>query len=170
MSEVEIRPTIPADLDSLADVLVDVHAADGYPVEGVEDPSAWLRLSAPIGQWTALHESRPVGHVALVRPDAGDAGPRLLSKQEEFPLEEIAVLARLFVAPDHRGRSVAERLVRVAEACARAEGLRVSLEVMMKDVAAIRLYKKLGWKSIGEFEYAHGSNERTRALIMAANP
>lgn len=153
MSEVKIRPTIPADLDALADVLVRVHATDGYPVEGVDDPRSWVDLPEAVGQWTALLEGRPVGHAALMRPAREDRAAELLVERDRTAPAGIAVLARLFVAPKVRGSGVAQRLVEVVHGAASSNGQRLVLEVMGKDAAAIRLYKRNGWQSLGVFHH-----------------
>lgn len=153
MSDVEIRPTIPADLDALAGVLVRVHEVDGYPVEGVKDPAAWLALSDPIGEWTALLDGRPVGHVAILRPAPEDGAPKALVEQGGASLHEIGVLARLFVDPGARGKSCATKLLCVATRAAAEAELHLVLDVMKKDVSAIRLYLTKGWRPLAEFEH-----------------
>lgn len=155
MTEIEIRPTVPTDLGALAEVLVRVHAADGYPVEGVENPRLWVDVPNPLGQWTALVGARPVGHVALMKPDSGDVAPSLLSQQEGLNSEKIGVLARLFVDPEMRGRSIARKLVATADSMARKLDLWLTLDVMAKDRAAIRLYETLGWEKIGAFTHTY---------------
>ena len=45
-----VRPREPRDLAQLAEALVRVHAADGYPVEGVADPRAWLEPARERGE------------------------------------------------------------------------------------------------------------------------
>ncbi|RAF71199.1 GNAT family N-acetyltransferase, partial [Burkholderia multivorans] len=150
MSVVEVRSTIPADLDTLSNVLVRVHAIDGYPVEGVAAPRTWIDLPEALGQWTALLDGEPVGHVALMPPGPGDLAPDLLAKDvETLGLPEIAVVARLFVDPRARGREAAKRLLDVVEVWALRRGLTPALDVMKKDGAAIRLYESRGWHLLG---------------------
>lgn len=155
MSDVRIRPTIPADLDALAEVLVEVHANDGYPVEGVDFPRAWIELPEAIGQWTGLLDGRPVGHVALIPPGSGDLAPGLLAKHGNVSSNQVAVLVRLFVDPHARRRRVAQRLLDAVEDQARRSGLTPVLDVMKKDQAAIRLYEGRGWNRLGAIEHPH---------------
>ena len=159
MSQVEIRRTSPTDAEALANVLVRVHAKDGYPVEGVATPQAWVELNAPIGQWTALNGGEAVGHVALLRPQPGDGAPAVLTQQTGTPMDRIAVLARLFVDPEARGRGIAQRLLDVAENAARQRALVLVLDVMRKDEAAIRLYEHRGWRVLGRIEHSHGESQ-----------
>lgn len=168
MTSIEIRPTIPTDLAALADVLVEVHTTDGYPVEGVDDARGWLELDAPMGQWTALLLGEPVGHVAMVRPSSGDAAPGMLAERADTPIAEIAVLARLFLAPTARGQSLADRLIGAVEERARSLTLKLTLDVMEKDQAAISLYERRGWVTLGRFDHVHSNGERTPAVAMMA--
>ena len=168
MSDLDIRPTIPADLDALADVLVEVHAADGYPVEGVDDPRAWLSLSDPVGQWTALVDGRPVGHVAIVPLPKESEAPDLLRALEYGAIGPVGVLVRLFVAPAARGASIGHELMEVAERQARALGLGLTMEVMEKDQDALRLYERRGWRRIGTFEHFYDRDLSVRAVALVA--
>lgn len=170
MSAIGIRPTVSADLDHLAAILVDVHETDGYPVEGVSNPREWLQLPDPIGQWTALLDDEPVGHVALIRPQSDDGAPALLADRDGVPFSQIGLLARLFVAPSARRHSLAKQLVRVVDAEARSLGLHLALDVMNKDHAAIALYETLGWTTLGTFRHAHGTGQTTEARAFAAPP
>lgn len=57
------------------------------------------------------------------------------------------------VAPAARGRRIAERMIRAAEAEAAASGLRrMTLEVAVDNTAARALYAKLGYAPIAELE------------------
>lgn len=167
MSDVEIRPTIADDLDALADVLVQVHAVDGYPVEGVEAPRTWVELNDPIGQWTALLGQRVVGHIAVLHPDAGDGAPHLLAEQSKIALAEIGVVARLFVSPTFRGQAIGRDLLDAAEAGACNSGFHLVLDVMTKDTAAIKLYKSRGWRILGEIEHLGAEGQLHKAFAMA---
>lgn len=166
MSTVEIRPTIPTDLDALAEVLVQVHSIDGYPVEGVDDPRAWVELDTPIGQWTALLGQRVVGHIALLGPDDGDGAPHLFASQAGIALAKIGVVGRFFVSPAFRGQSIGQGLLDVAESKARTSGLYLVLDVMTKDVAAIELYNSRGWITFGKLSHLGMEGQLHEAFAM----
>lgn len=153
MIGIEVRRTTPADLEALADVLVQVHAMDGYPVEGVDSPRDWVELSDAIGQWTALLDGEPVGHVALMPPSARDMAPDLLLQRHEVTSAQVAVLARLFVDPRARRKKAAQLLLDVVETKALEDGLTPVLDVMKKDRAAIRLYESRGWEVLGAIDH-----------------
>ncbi|NHA69917.1 GNAT family N-acetyltransferase [Phycicoccus flavus] len=161
-----IRPRIDDDLPALAKVLVEVHAADGYPVEGVDDPLAWLDLPNALGAWTAELDWQPVGHVAMSEPGPDDQAPRLLP--EAHNSRDAAVLGRLFVSPVSRCRGIAEALIRTVMRASADADRRLVLDVMVKDAAAIHLYERLGWVRLGNFKHSDDRGSSVPAIAMAA--
>ncbi|GFH64320.1 MULTISPECIES: GNAT family N-acetyltransferase [Streptomyces] len=147
-----IRPRGSGDLAQAAAALVAVHEADGYPVEGVSQPEAWLSPSGLMAAWVAEQSGLIVGHVAISRPTGGRTG----------------TLERLFVLPAARGRGAAERLIRVAEGFAQAHRLGLVLEVLAKDTAAIRLYRRLGWTETGRRTHHLDSGDSYPSLTFSA--
>lgn len=147
-----IRPREERDLPACAAVLKEVHAQDGYPVEGVDDPIGWLTPPRLTAAWVAELGGQVVGHVLVSEPD-GEEAVRLWRERSAQPVE---VLARLFVLPAARGIQVGEQLTKAA--MARAQGLsqRLVLDVMEKDRAATRLYERMGWSSLGSISHAVG--------------
>ena len=163
-----IRPRTNADLPALAQVLVEVHALDGYPVEGVDDPLAWLDLPDAIGAWTAEFDGQIVGHVALTEPGTSDHAPRMFAAK--VGSEPVAVLGRLFVSPRARSRGIAQLLAEEASRAAAAAGRRPVLDVMEKDRVAIRLYERLGWSALGRVRHRYGASLTESAIAMAGPP
>lgn len=53
MESIVIRPFEDTDLPGAAAALTEVHATDGYPVEGVALPEAWLRSDDVLASWVA---------------------------------------------------------------------------------------------------------------------
>ncbi|MBD0843273.1 GNAT family N-acetyltransferase [Streptomyces sp. TRM68416] len=162
-----IRPRTDDDIAEAATALVAVHATDGYPVEGVDDPEAWLTPPDLLGAWVAVLDQQVVGHVALSRPHGEDA-VRLYVEQSQEPETRVAVLARLFVHPEARGHSLGEQLVREATQHAYGQGLRLVGDVMTKDKAAIRLYERLGCQIIGSTMHTYGNGEEIPAVCFVA--
>jgi GNAT superfamily N-acetyltransferase len=162
-----IRPRRDADLADAAVALVAVHATDDYPVEGVERPHEWLEPPGLLRAWVADIEGRIVGHVAVSRSQ-GEEAVSLLLGQEHDAEDKVAVLARLFVLPEARRESIGERLVHAATGYARQNGLHLVLDVIAKDVAAIRLYERLGWQQIGQAVHLFGDDQRISAFCYAA--
>jgi len=68
----------------------------------------------------------------------------------------LAVVGRLFVVPAARRHALGDRLMRAATDYADDHGVRLVLDVMTKDVAAIRLYDRLGWQRIGTTQHDDG--------------
>ncbi|EKA62379.1 acetyltransferase [Janibacter hoylei PVAS-1] len=155
-----------ADYEELADVLVAVNKRDGYPVEGVDSPLAWLDLPDAIGQWTALLDGRPRGHAALLQPKSTDEVVGLVVDKQGVSMTQLAVLARLFVDPRVRGQGIGEALLKAAEDSARSLGLTLVLEVLAKDKSAMNLYLRNGWKVIGESDHVWGEGRHAEAMVM----
>src|SRR4051812_45449352 len=109
-----VRPRAPQDIDALAEVLIRVHAIDGYPVEGVADPHEWLRPARELASWTAEVDRKPVGHISLVAADASDTAAAVWHSATNGNLDSIAIPVRLFVDPDHRGHGAASGLMSAA--------------------------------------------------------
>jgi ribosomal protein S18 acetylase RimI-like enzyme len=154
--QVSVRRREQADLSDAGAALVEVHRSDGYPVEGVDDPVAWLLSPHQIAAWVAELDGLIVGHVAVGEPQSGDAAATAWAAQSEKGAEQIAVLGRLFVHPQARGHALGEQLARTATDYAHEHGLRLVLDVMTKDAAAIRLYERLGWQRIGTTQHDDG--------------
>ncbi|MGY4918033.1 N-acetyltransferase family protein [Streptomyces sp. 900116325] len=167
MPKAVIRPRETSDLPKAAIVLSAVHESDGYPVEGVEDPQAWLSPDGLLAAWVAELDGKVVGHVAINSPQPGEEVARLWKEKNGVDNSQIAVLARLFVASEARKGSVGKRLMDAAEAYARTSKLRLVLEVLTKDAAAIRLYERLGWQRIGEAIHTFGGKHVDAVCFVA---
>lgn len=159
-----IRERTDADLPGAAAALVEVHATDGYPVEGVDDPEAWLTGSALIRAWVGELDGHIVGHVAVSRPQPDDAAVAMWRENSEGEHGAVAVLGRLFVLGTARGHSIGQLLVHAATTYAQQDGARLVLDVMSKDAAAIRLYEHLGWHRIGETTHDDGRGNSVPAI------
>ena len=164
----QIRPRTAEDLPRLGELLVRVHELDGYPVEGVADPIAWLKSDNELAALTAEKDGQVVGHVMLSSPGETDTSAAEWSRREGQPIETIAVLGRLFLAPEARGEALGARLTTSATEIARELGRRAVLDVMAKDKAAIRTYEKLGWRRIAEVEHTFGDGQTTPAYAYAS--
>ncbi|MFF9183263.1 GNAT family N-acetyltransferase [Streptomyces misionensis] len=162
-----IRPFTDDDLAGAAAALVEVHGTDGYPVEGVEDPEAWIKSEAVMAAWIAEGDGKAVGHVAVMKPQ-GEAAAALWIKQSGDSEDHVGVLARLFVVRAARKQAAGQRLIEAAVTYARNHGLRLVLDVMTKDAAAIRLYERLGWRKIGETLHHFGNGKTIPAVCYVA--
>ncbi|MFE9493050.1 GNAT family N-acetyltransferase [Streptomyces collinus] len=162
-----VRPFQDADLVGAAKALVEVHETDGYPVEGVADPQAWIKSDDVLAAWVAEARGAIVGHVAIMHPSGEDA-VSLWVEQSGDDEAHVALLARLFVTQAARGNDTGELLMQAAMSHARDNDLRLVLDVMVKDTAAIRLYERLGWRKIGEATHHFGAGQSIPAVCYVA--
>lgn len=166
MSELLVRPRQDADIPACAQALVATHAIDGYPVEGVADPEAWLRPEGLIKAWVGELHGQVVGHALITEPGPGDAAAVMWLANH--PEERLAVGGRLFVHPHGRGHGLGLKLMEAAgKYCAEA-GYRVVLDVMEKDQAAIELYERLGLQRIGTTEHPDGHGNLIPAVCYVS--
>ncbi|GAB3172344.1 hypothetical protein GCM10027059_41880 [Myceligenerans halotolerans] len=163
-----IRLRRDEDVPGLASALVRVHELDGYPVEGVADSEVWLRHDQELRSWTALKNDTPIGQITLTRAEADDDAARAWHEHTGGDIDRLAIPARLFVDPDHRGGGVGRLLMRTALDYARAQGLAIAFDVMLKDHAAIRLYLSLGAQHIVDLthHYGDGLTEPAAVYVM----
>ncbi|MER7956860.1 GNAT family N-acetyltransferase [Streptomyces sp. NPDC096030] len=162
-----IRPFNESDLPGAAAALVSVHATDGYPVEGVEDPEGWIQSPHVQAAWISESDGKIVGHVSVMRPQGEDA-VAMWQEQSGDNDDHVAVLARLFVLQEARKHALGEQLMRAAMTWAQGQGIRLVLDVMTKDTSAIRLYQRLGWIKIGETTHTFGDDQHTDAICFVA--
>lgn len=162
---VTIRPRTSEDLPAAAKILVDVHREDGYPVEGVSDTRSWLSPPDMIAAWVALLDNMLVAHVLLLSPLSSHVDPVRTWISQGQALEDVVVLARLFVHENARGRGIAKMLVQTATDWATREERRVLLDVMKKDLAAIRLYESFRWERVADVKHNNGQGSDFEALI-----
>ena len=167
--ETTVRVRQSEDLEASTEALIKVHSTDGYPVEGVDDPQAWLMPTGLLRAWVGELGGKVVGHVLITTPQDGDAAAKAWA-DEGNPVERIAVLGRLFVLPAARRHSLGKQLVRATSAYADEQGLRLVLDVMEKDTAAIRLYERLGWRRIGTTSHDAGRGEDVPAYCYVSPP
>ncbi|WP_217243292.1 GNAT family N-acetyltransferase [Streptomyces sp. AC555_RSS877] len=167
MEHTVVRPFEDADLAGAAAALTEVHATDGYPVEGVQRPEAWLRSADVMAAWVGELDGAIVGHVAVMRPHGEDAVSMWVRQSGERE-DRIAVLARLFVVKAARKHALGESLTQAAMSYGREHGLRLVLDVMTKDTAAMRLYERLGWQEIGRTSHRYGDGQSIDAVCYAA--
>jgi GNAT superfamily N-acetyltransferase len=162
-----VRDRRPGDLDALAAVLVEVHRVDGYPVEGVADPHAWLTPPGALHAWVATLDDTVVGHILAMtaQPEiaAVDAWVR-----HGGDIATTIVGARLFVAPAARGHRLGTTLARTLTDWACLHELDLVGDVMAKDTVAIAIYERLGWHRLGTAMHDTGHGDRVPAYLYAS--
>lgn len=162
-----VRDRRPGDLDALAAALVEVHRIDGYPVEGVADPHAWLTPPGTLHAWVATVDEAVVGH-ALARTAQPEVAAVDAWVRHGGDVATTIVGARLFVAPGGRGRRLGTRLARTLTDWAVHHALDVVGDVMAKDTAAIAIYERLGWHRLGTTMHDTGRGDRVPAYLYAS--
>ncbi|BAL87430.1 putative GCN5-related N-acetyltransferase [Actinoplanes missouriensis 431] len=145
-----IREKTDADYDATLELLLRVHARDGYPMRITPDAvPGFLRSGHPVAAWVAEDAGRIVGHVALHCPPE-DPTLTVASRATGLPVERLALVARLFVAPELRRSGLGRRLLRHAAAHAPARDRRAVLDVGQELRSAVALYEAEGWDRVGE--------------------
>lgn len=147
--EMSTRARRSDDSDVCIALMADVHAVDSYPLHWPDDPRAWLTPNGLLVAWVAEYEHRLIGHVAL-RSATGvsAASAAVWSGATGLPPDQIAVIARLLVAPDARGHGVGAALLDEACAEGRSRGLWPVLDVIDHNRSAIALYERKGWRRV----------------------
>ncbi|MEU3725500.1 GNAT family N-acetyltransferase [Streptomyces sp. NPDC031705] len=108
------------------------------------------------------------GHVGLCRSGPGDSAPGLWSRRTGVPVERVAVVSRLFVAPGARGHGIGALLMARAVREARELGLHPVLDVVASDTAAAALYERLGWSLLATVEQRWGPDRLVTVRCYAA--
>ena len=166
--DVVIRPRDHADLPELAQVLVRVHAQDGYPVEGVADPLAWLTPPRELAAWAAVLDERPIGQISLTWAADDDDAAILWQRVTGDDIRRLVIPVRLFVDPPHRRLGAGARLMLAAHNHATSHGLAMAFDVMLKDQAAIQLYETAGSRRLGVIEHHHSDGKTEPAAVYVA--
>lgn len=143
----QLRPRQPEDSAACVALLADVHAASGYPLLWPADPTKWLTSDNLLAAWVAVEENTVIGHVVLRGAEDQLSAPAWCAATGLAP-QQLAAVAKLFVAPRARGRGVGAALLAAACAEARQRGLTPVLEVLDHDQSAIALYERLGWHRV----------------------
>ncbi len=172
MTDVVIRRCRQTDLAALADILVRVHARDGYPVEGVDDPESWITPPSELAAWTAVHGAEIIGHISLTRAHHTDDAAILWQRATGGDLSQLAIPVRLFVDPRHRNLGAGSLLLRAARRFADEHHLAMAFDVMLKDRDAIRLYENAGCQRLGTIVHEHsgGKTQPAAVYLVPHNP
>ncbi|MFG2373066.1 GNAT family N-acetyltransferase [Streptomyces sp. NPDC048504] len=149
-------------------VLAEVHRLDGYPVNWPDRPGDWLSHGPLLGSWVAELEGRLVGHVTLAPGGENDLAPMLWSERNGATRDMTAVVGRLFVSPEARGRRIGALLIGRAVEEARRHGLHPVLDVVASDTAAAALYERLGWELMAAVEQQWSPHQRVVIRCYAA--
>jgi GNAT superfamily N-acetyltransferase len=143
-----VRDRTETDMEQCVALAERVHEDDGYPFFLATDLRTFLITPDAYRAWVAVRAGVVLGHVAL-HPRSSEVVLALASETLRRPVDELAVVARLLVAPDARGSGAGRALLEVAAEDARARGLWPILDVATDLTAAIALYDASGWVCAG---------------------
>ena len=149
-------------------MLAEVHEGDGYPTNWPERPSQWLMQPSLFAAWVAELNGHVVGHIGLSHSGPGDVAPVLWSRREGVPVEDTAVINRLFVSPSARGHGIGALLMTRAVQDARERALHPVLDVVASDTSAAALYERLGWSLLGTVEQQWSPTQTVTVHCYAA--
>ncbi|UPK75697.1 GNAT family N-acetyltransferase [Nocardioidaceae bacterium SCSIO 66511] len=155
------------DLTELAQVLVRVHALDGYPVEGVADPEAWLTPDTELASWTAEYDGTIIGQITLAQATPDDDAAQVWRDATDGSIEELTIPLRLFVDPAHRDLGAGRDLMLAAGTYAVTHGRPIAFDVMLKDKRAIALYESIGCRRLGTITHRHSEGLTEPAAVYA---
>ncbi|MFD7307285.1 GNAT family N-acetyltransferase [Promicromonospora sp. NPDC059942] len=140
------------------------------PIEGVSDPEGWLRHDRELQSWAAVENGKPVGQITLTRAEPGDDAARVWHKHTGGEIRRLAIPARLFVHPDHRGNWAGRLLMETATKFAQTRELSIAFDVMLKDHAAIRLDERLGAERVDKLSHQYGTGKSEPAVVYTLSP
>jgi GNAT superfamily N-acetyltransferase len=141
-----------------------VHTLDGYP--GYLPGSLREFLDSPdaVAAWVAERDGDIVGHAAL----HATSSPPVVARAREAAgceADELAFVARLFVAPQGRRVGTGRALLAVATEAAANLGRRPALDVVTGFTAAIALYESCGWTCAGPVTFHAADGTRFEELV-----
>lgn len=143
-----LRARTDRDLDACVRLVRVVHDLDGFPPRLADDLSRFVASPGALGAWVAEEDGALAGHVALLARGSEEVMALACAVTGREP-NQLGLVARLFVSPEHRRRGVAASLLERASADALARGLLPVLDVAAHFAGAIRLYERCGWICAG---------------------
>lgn len=165
-----LRDRRDADADDLVRIAERVHALDGYPPYLPNGDFRTLLFGhETLGAWVVEVDGQPVAHVALHRR-TGLRAMAMAADALAVDTEQLGVVARLVVSPDHRRRGFAKALLERAAGAAVDRGFFPIVDVATHLGAAIALYERCGWICAGEVESAFPTGEVLKEFVYLAPP
>jgi len=152
---VQLRTRNESDLDACTELIRLIHERDGWPPHWPEDLRRFITPPEELAAWVAEDRASLSGHIALhssgsvAMMEAACRATALLSSQ-------LAVIARLFVAPSARRTGVGRALLATAAADAHDRNCVPVLEVTPALESAVNLYESCGWTRVDQVQARFG--------------
>ncbi len=165
---VVLRERTDDDLDDCARLVAEVRRVDGYPPRLADNDFVRLLTEPPsLVAFVATVDDDVVGHVALHRSTESETVALACDALGVQPAQ-LAVVARLFSAVEHRREGVGRALLDAATDAARFRGLIPILDVWVELRAAVTLYESSGWVRIGTVRSALPSESDDVDVFVAS--
>jgi GNAT superfamily N-acetyltransferase len=162
-----IRDRRATDGPALEAIARQTHALDRYPKYLPDDLESFIADPTALGAWVAEDGGEVVGHVALHTHSVPEVMQALLSATG-LDKDDVAVVARLLVAPAARRRGLGRILLERATAEAEALGRRAALDVVDEHTKAIALYEDCGWIRVAQVDWSLPGGRPFHELIYVA--
>ncbi|HTW08151.1 MAG TPA: GNAT family N-acetyltransferase [Acidimicrobiales bacterium] len=159
-----VRPRSAADLEACRPTAELVQRVDGYPGAAVADIVDFMSCPDAYAAWVAVAGPDIIGH-AVLKPSAAPGVLELACQASGRGADAMAVVGRLWVAPDHRRRGVARSLLATAVAAAHEAGLWPLLDTVATNARSIALYESAGWVRLGTVDVTFSGG--LRLLLVA---
>jgi GNAT superfamily N-acetyltransferase len=155
---VRVRRRSDDDVPALRRLAEAVLQRDGYPPRPPQDLARFIAAPDALAAFVAVSEGQVVGHVC-VSPSGSPEVLDLARRASGVPVQRLAVVARLVVAPAHRRNGSARALLAEALAEATRLGRLPVLDVATHFAGAISLYDRSGWRRLGRVSVAMPGTE-----------
>ena len=163
-----IRPRHADDVGECARLLTAVWERDRYPIYWPGDATAFVARGDELGAWVASDAGRGVvGHVAL-HPSSWEGVMEVALAALDCGEDDLAVVARLMVAPSARRAGIGRALLTCATRDAAARRRTAILDVAAHYDAAVALYDDAGWRRIGEVMFPMPDGSAVKEIVFAA--
>lgn len=158
MTTATIRLRHDADLPPLGQALLEQQAASRYPHRHPLPMAAedFIVRRGELAAWVAEVDGVPVGHVAISTPPdpdsvgAGDADViRAWTRAHGRTHDALGEVNVFFTATAARGTGAGHALLTTAVQALGERGLAPCLDVVPTSEAALRLYRRSGWREVG---------------------
>lgn len=167
MPEPTVRPRRPADVPALVEVLAAQQPASRYPVRWpLPFPVAeFVVRPGELGAWVVTVDGAVAGHVAVLEPGEGWETAAFV-EATGLSADRLGTVSTLFVDPARRGLGLGSRLLEVAVARVRSLGRTPVLDVVQEHSVAADLYRRRGWRVVGEARPHWLPADREPVLLM----